>query len=428
MNERFIELWNTNETRLRRLTTETTVLRNGRPFDPSQYVTLVNLLNTYPAATAWNLTVAQFAQLMGGPLQMGKRAQIQSKIVERGNPDLAMSIANRNKVMLLALEAVLTSASVVRGAAGLSGLGVVPAVAIGTGSVAIISISVLALGALYAAVVSLGLVLSTAATYCVAAGCSIAEVAEVTNAMADAAVRVLSANPLNNLTNQDSGLNDLVFWGGMLVLGSGIAYAIWKMQGEPVPAKLQRAFAGIGEGYEPDTKRLRDLMAEDPSEEDYIDTAQWDNMFADDKKVATESVLEPAPRKNALVAREPLKFAKNAPARNASVNPPARNASVNAPARNASVNASANSKNKPRKGARLVATLPSGESQTQAKYRAWEIACRARKIQKSTCSPLQEEQVQEIQTKVILDDLSAAELDRVAKALRGGGYSVKVEK
>jgi hypothetical protein len=359
-------------------------------------------LNVYPAVTLWNLTLAEFSQLVGGPLQLAKRSQYQARLMEPVDAARAEDLVNKTKVMLLALDALVQGASVVRsipglgnvrGAQGLGVVGVDDAAAISTGAVVAVSVSaVLIVGLLVTAqVVSTTLISAT--TFCVARGCSIPELQTVVGAMTDAAVRILETNPVNKIAEPGGmAFGDLVFWGGLLAVGSAVAYGIWKAEGAPVPDRVARALNGLSEGFEPDTARLKDQIRKGPREDQYIDTSEYDALVENEGRPAKEPVAvaakagAPARRSTAgegrLVASYPL-----------------------------------------RKGVRPAADMDMA---------AWKIACRAlgMKTSEGAGCTKPEMVVDEVCTQarkiVFGQDLSPSDMDKVARALRGGGYKVEI--
>ena len=385
---RFVTLWNSNETRLRRLTEETAAFRAGRPFDPARYVALVNRLNLYPAVTLWNLTLDEFSQLVGGPLQLAKRSQIQSKYMEPVDAAQAENLVNKTKIMLLALDALVQGASAVS-STNAPGLGVAPIV-IGTGAAVAVSVSAVLIVAL---VVSAQIVLGTltaATAFCVVRGCSVPELQTVVDAMSDAAIRILEANPINKVvTPAGSAFGDVIFWGGLLAVGSAVAYGIWKAEGSPIPGRVSRALNGLSEGeFEPDSARLKKLIRQGPSEDEYIDTEEFDRLLANETSPAAANVEPPARRRASsgegrLVASYPL-----------------------------------------RKGVRPAADMDMA---------AWKIACRAlglKATEGAGCTKPEmviDETCTQARKIVFGQDMSPSDRDKVARALRGGGYKVEID-
>lgn len=389
---RFNTLWNSNETRLRRLTAETESFRAGQPFDPLQYVALVNRVNTYPAVTLWNLTLPEFSQLVGGPLQLAKRSQYQARLMEPVNAARAEDLVNKTKVMLLALDALVQGTSMVQATSRATGLGVAPLV-VGTGAAVSFSVAAVLVVGLLVAASAVASATSGAAVYCVAAGCSIPELQTVVGAMTDAAVRILETNPVNKVVNPAGpAFGDLIFWGGLLAVGSAVAYGIWKAEGAPIPGRVARALNGLSEGFEPDTARLKDQIRKGPREDQYIDTSEYDALVENEGRPAKEPVAvaakagAPTRRSTAgegrLVASYPL-----------------------------------------RKGVRPAADMDMA---------AWKIACRAlgMKTSEGAGCTKPEMVVDEVCTQarkiVFGQDLSPSDMDKVARALRGGGYKVEI--
>ena len=394
---RFVTLWNSNETRLRRLTAETEAFRAGRPFDPLQYVALVNRLNLYPAVTLWNLTLAEFSQLIGAPLQLAKRSQTQSKFMEPADAARAEDLVNKTKILLLALDALVQGASAIRAVTGLgnirgtSGLGVVgvdDAAAISTGAVVAVAVSAVLIVATIAAAQVVSVSLTLATTFCIARGCSVPELQSVVGSMTDAAVRIIETNPLNKVaTPGGAAFGDLVFWGGLLAVGSAVAYGIWKAEGSPIPGRVARALNGLSEGeFEPDAARLKRLIRQGPSEDEYIDTSEYDDLIESDAPVAkteTPSRRRASRGEGRLVASYPL-----------------------------------------RKGVRPAADMDMS---------AWKIACRALGMKASEgagCTKPEmviDETCTQSRKIVFGQDLSPSDMDKVARALRGGGYKVEID-
>lgn len=384
---RFVTLWNSNETRLRRLTEETAAFRAGRPFDPVQYVALVNRLNLYPAVTLWNLTLAEFSQLIGGLLQLAKRSQMQSKFMEPVDASRAEALVNKTKIMLLALDALVQGASAVRSVTGLGVIGVDDAAAISTGAVVAVSVSAVLIVGTIAAAQVVAVSLTAATTFCIARGCSVPELQAVVGAMSDAAVRILETNPINKIaTPGGSAFGDLIFWGGLLVVGSAVAYGIWKAEGAPIPGRVARALNGLSEGeFDPDAARLKKLIRQGPSEDEYIDTSEFDELFEDKLPAKKEAATRrrASSGEGRLVASYPL-----------------------------------------RKGVRPAADMDMS---------AWKIACRALGMKASEgagCTKPEmviDETCTQSRKIVFGQDLSPSDIDKVARALRGGGYKVEID-
>lgn len=387
---RFVTLWNSNETRLRRLTEETATFRAGRPFNPLQYVALVNRLNLYPAVTLWNLTLDEFSQLVGGPLQLAKRAQLQAKYMEPVDAAQAENLVNKTKIMLLALDALVQGASAVRSASA-PGLGAAPIV-IGTGAAVAVGVSAVLIVAL---VVSAQIVLGTltaATAFCVVRGCSVPELQTVVDAMSDAAIRILEANPINKVvTPAGSAFGDVIFWGGLLAVGSAVAYGIWKAEGSPIPGRVSRALNGLSEGeFEPDSARLKAEIRKGPREDQYFDTSEYDALLENEGAPPSKPAarVDPASRRRSsgegrLVASYTLK-----------------------------------------KGVRPAADMDMA---------AWKIACRAlglKATEGAGCTKPEmviDETCTQARKIVFGQDMSPSDRDKVARALRGGGYKVEID-
>lgn len=396
---RFVTLWNSNETRLRRLTAETEAFRAGRPFDPLQYVGLVNRLNVYPAVTLWNLTLAEFSQLIGGPLQLAKRAQIQAKFMEPVDEGRAGDLVNKTKIMLLALDALVQGSYAIRSVTGLGnvrgipGLGVVgvdDAAAISTGTVVAVGVSAVLIVATLAAAQVVSVTLTLATTFCIARGCSVQELQSVIGAMTDAAVRIIETNPLNKIASPSGeGIGNLIFWGGLLAVGSAVAYGIWKAEGSPVPGRVSRALNGLSEGeFESDSARLKKMIRQGPREDEYIDTSEYDDLLENEAPASAAKAEAPSRRRTSsgegrLVASYPL-----------------------------------------RKGVRPAADMDMS---------AWKIACRALGMKASEgagCTKPEmviDETCTQARKIVFGQDMSPSDRDKVARALRGGGYKVEID-
>lgn len=398
---RFVTLWNSNETRLRRLTAETEAFRAGRPFDPLQYVALVNRLNLYPAVTLWNLTLPEFSQVIGGPLQLAKRSQMQSKFMEPVDAARAEDLVNKTKIMLLALDALVQGASAVRSVTGLGnvrgrpGLGVVgadDAVAVSTGAVVAVSVAAVLIVGTIAAAQVVAVSLTAATTFCIARGCSVPELQAVVGAMSEAAVRILETTPINKAaTPAGSAFGDVIFWGGLLAVGSAVAYGIWKAEGSPIPGRVARALNGLSEGeFEPDSASLRAEIRKGPREDQYFDTSEYDALLENEGTPSKPSAKTESPaRRRAssgegrIVASYPL-----------------------------------------RKGVRPAADMDMS---------AWKIACRAlgmRATEGAGCTKPEmviDETCTQSRKIVFGQDLSPSDRDKVARALRGGGYKVEID-
>ena len=391
---RFNTLWNSNETRLRRLTAATESFRAGQPFDPLQYVALVNRVNTYPAVTLWNLTLPEFSQLVGGPLQLAKRSQYQARLMEPVNAARAEDLVNKTKVMLLALDALVQGTSMVQATSRATGLGIAPLV-VGTGAAVSFSVAAVLVVGLLVAASAVASATSGAAVYCVAAGCSVPELQTVVGAMTDTAIRILETNPINKVVNPAGpAFGDLIFWGGLLAVGSAVAYGIWKAEGSPVPDRVARALNGLSEGeFDPDAARLKRLIRQGPREDQYFDTAEYDALLENEGRPAKEA--------------------------------PSVAAKVEAPSRRRTTGEG-----------RLVASYPLRKGVRPAAdmdMAAWKIACRAlgmKATEGAGCTKPEmviDETCTQARKIVFGQDLSPSDMDKVARALRGGGYKVEID-
>jgi len=154
---------------------------------------------------------------------------------------------------------------------------------------------------------------------------------------------------------------------------------------------------GLGEGeFDPNSEDLRKLIAKGPRESDYEDTSQWDDLYSNTPSSPTTATTPAAP---ASAAPKPVKTTKT-------------------------VDGQLVAADLLRKGVRPAADMDT---------KAWKLACRAlgmRAADGAGCAKPEmviDETCTQSRKIVFGQELTASDRDKVARALRGGGYNVEIK-